>query len=64
VDDAIVATYKSGEINTIYNKWFQSPVPPKGLNLEFPMSEKIKELIKNPTDQAAETAKALEEKKA
>ena len=64
VDDAIVATYKSGEINTIYNKWFQSPVPPKGLNLEFPMSEKIKELIKNPTDQAAEPAKAIEEKKA
>jgi len=54
VDDAIVALYKSGEINKIYDKWFQQPVPPKGLNLQFPMSEELKKLIANPTDKAAD----------
>ena len=54
VDDAIVAVYKSGEINTIYNKWFQSPIPPKGLNLNFPLSEELTKLIAVPTDKPAE----------
>lgn len=54
VDDAIVATYKSGEINNIYTKWFSSPIPPKGLNLMFPMSDELKALIANPTDKAAD----------
>ena len=54
VDGAISATYQSGEINAIYDKWFQQPVPPKGLNLNFPMSEQIKKLIAAPTDKSAE----------
>ena len=58
VDDAIIALYKSGEINKIYNKWFQSPIPPKGLNLMFPMSEELKALIANPTDKAADEKKS------
>lgn len=53
VDDAITATYKSGDINGLYNKWFEQPVPPKGLNLQFPMSDKVKALIANPTDKPA-----------
>ena len=54
VDDAIKATFKSGEINKIYSKWFMSPVPPKGLNLNFPMSDELKDLIAKPTDKSAE----------
>jgi glutamate/aspartate transport system substrate-binding protein len=54
VDDAIKATYKSGEINKIYAKWFMNPVPPKNLNLNFPMSNELKGLIKSPTDKSAE----------
>ncbi|KZE28893.1 L-glutamate-binding protein /L-aspartate-binding protein [Crenobacter luteus] len=54
VDDAIRALYKSGEINKIYAKWFQSPVPPKNVNLNFPMSPEFKKLIQNPTDKSAE----------
>jgi len=53
VDDAIVATYKSGEINKIYAKWFTQPIPPKGLNLNFPMSEELKALLANPNDKPA-----------
>ncbi|HCL3468561.1 TPA: amino acid ABC transporter substrate-binding protein, partial [Pseudomonas aeruginosa] len=29
-------------------------IPPKGLNLNFPMSEELKKLIASPTDKAAE----------
>jgi len=54
VDKAITDTFASGEINDIYNKWFQQPVPPKGLNLDFPMSEELKKLLANPTDKSAE----------
>ncbi|WP_070884939.1 glutamate/aspartate ABC transporter substrate-binding protein [Pseudomonas argentinensis] len=54
VDKAIADTFASGEINDLYNKWFQQPVPPKGLNLNFPMSEELKKLIANPTDKSAE----------
>ncbi|WP_162960071.1 transporter substrate-binding domain-containing protein, partial [Pseudomonas aeruginosa] len=54
VDKAITDTYASGEVNKIYDKWFTQPIPPKGLNLNFPMSEELKKLIASPTDKAAE----------
>ena len=57
VDDAIVGIYKSGEIKNIYSKWFTQPIPPKGLNLMFPMSDKVKELIANPNDKPAPEVK-------
>ena len=50
VDDAIKATYASGEINAMYKKWFESPIPPKNVNLNFPMSDDIKTLIATPHD--------------
>jgi glutamate/aspartate transport system substrate-binding protein len=58
VDDAIKATYASGEINKIYEKWFMQPIPPKGLNLNFPMSDELKALIAKPTDKAADDKKS------
>ncbi len=54
VDKAISATFASGEVNAIYDKWFMQPVPPKGLNLNFPMSDELRKLIANPTDKSAE----------
>jgi glutamate/aspartate transport system substrate-binding protein len=50
VDAAMVDTYKSGAINGIYEKWFLKPVPPKGLNLNVPISDQFKKVIANPTD--------------
>ena len=54
VDNAVSALYKSGEINKIYHKWFESPIPPKGINLNMPMSDSLKELVKNPSDKGVE----------
>ena len=50
VDDAIGQIFKSGEINKIYNKWFEKPVPPKNIDLKVPMSAELKKIIANPTD--------------
>jgi len=55
-DDAIVAVFKSGEINKIYAKWFLSPIPPKGINLNVPMSDQLKKVIANPTDSGEQSA--------
>lgn len=50
VDTEMARIYKSGEINQIYDKWFLKPIPPKGLNLNVPMSDAFKKVIANPTD--------------
>jgi len=58
VDEAIVAYFKSGEVNKSYDKWFMQPIPPKGLNLQFQMSDELKKLIAEPTDKAADEKKS------
>ena len=50
VDAAMTSLYKTGQINAIYDKWFLKPVPPKGINLNVPMSAQFKKVIANPTD--------------
>jgi glutamate/aspartate transport system substrate-binding protein len=50
VDAAMTNVYKSGDINAIYDKWFLKPVPPKGINLNVPMSAQLKKVVANPTD--------------
>ena len=49
-DRAMQNVYKSGQIGPIYEKWFQKPVPPKGVNLQLPMSEAFRRVIAKPTD--------------
>lgn len=39
VNAALAEIFRSGEITTIYDKWFTSPIPPKGINLHLPMSD-------------------------
>lgn len=50
VNDALNETFSSGEINSIYDKWFLNPIPPKNVNLNFEMSDNLKALIANPHD--------------
>jgi glutamate/aspartate transport system substrate-binding protein len=52
VDGVLRGLFKSGEIHAIYNKWFLSPIPPKGINLQLPMSAALKRAITSPTDSA------------
>lgn len=48
VDEVLNGLMKSGEINKLYAKWFNSPIPPKNINLNFPMSPELKEAIAKP----------------
>ncbi len=48
-DDATAELYKSGRINAIYYKWFLKPIPPRGINLNVPMSEQLKRVFAKPT---------------
>ncbi len=50
VDDTLIALMKSGEMARIYAKWFTSPIPPKGGNLNLPMGDLLKQLILTPND--------------
>jgi len=50
VDAALRDTFTSGEIQRIYDKWFMSPIPPRGVVLNFPMGEQLKRAIAKPTD--------------
>lgn len=54
VNAAVRDMIKSGDVDKLYKKWFMSPIPPKGENLNFPMSEKLKEALKSPNDNPAE----------
>jgi glutamate/aspartate transport system substrate-binding protein len=54
VDGALAKVMTSGEAEKIYAKWFLQPIPPKGLNLNFPLSESVKNLYKAPNDKAFE----------
>ena len=52
VDETLIGLMRSGEFEKLYTKWFESPIPPKGINLQFPLSDKLKGLIKEPSDKA------------
>jgi glutamate/aspartate transport system substrate-binding protein len=50
VDRAVSTVMKSGEIEKIYARWFTSPIPPRGVNLNFPITPAIRDAFKNPSD--------------
>lgn len=53
VDDTLAALIKSGQFETLYKKWFQSPIPPKGINLNAPMSQELRDNLKALSDKPA-----------
>jgi len=50
VDQEIARMMKTGEAEANYRKWMMSPIPPKSVNLGFPISEAMSKLFKNPND--------------
>lgn len=44
----------SGEIHPIYQRWFTQPIPPRGINLELPMSYMLKESFRFPSDKVGD----------
>jgi glutamate/aspartate transport system substrate-binding protein len=54
VDSQVKSMMKSGELKTLYEKWFLAPIPPKNSVIGIPMGMTLIELIKNPSDAPAE----------
>lgn len=53
VDDTLAAMMKSGEFEALYRKWFLSPIPPRGINLNAPMSRELHDNLKALSDKPA-----------
>jgi len=52
VDTVLVRLMRGGEAMRLHHKWFQGPIPPKGLNLNWPPSPELVELFNAPNDRA------------
>jgi len=50
VDAATAALYQSADGQKLYDKWFMQKIPPKGLNLNAPISPALKKEFAEPSD--------------
>ncbi|MFB0689639.1 amino acid ABC transporter substrate-binding protein [Agrobacterium pusense] len=54
VNEALGEIYTSGEIEKIYEKWFNAPIPPNGMNLQRPLPDDLADAFRNPVDTTAQ----------
>ena len=54
VNEALGEIYTSGEIDKIYEKWFNAPIPPNGMNLQRPLPDDLADAFRNPVDTTAQ----------
>jgi glutamate/aspartate transport system substrate-binding protein len=50
VDETLAKLMRSGEFEKLYAQWFERPIPPKGINIQLPMSDALKRALKEPND--------------
>lgn len=53
VDGTLARLMRTGEFTRLYKKWFESPIPPKGVVLNMPMGAQLKANLKARSDQPA-----------
>jgi ABC-type amino acid transport substrate-binding protein len=53
VDDTVGGMMKNGEFEALYRKWFMATIPPKGINLNAPMSKELQDNLKALSDKPA-----------
>lgn len=53
VDGVLANLMKTGEFDKLYKKWFETNIPPKGINLNAPMSKELKTNMKALSDKPA-----------
>ncbi len=49
VDRVVGGMMKSGEMEKLYMKWFMSPIPPKNININYPLNGETKDAFANPS---------------
>ncbi len=50
VDRTIAGIETSGEAAKMWQKWFDSPIPPNGIQLKLPLPDEIRDLFAKPND--------------
>ena len=53
VDGTLATMMKNGDFTKLYTKWFMSPIPPRGINLNAPMSKELKDNLQALSDKPA-----------
>jgi ABC-type amino acid transport substrate-binding protein len=54
VDREMGRLIHEGEIYKLYDKWFKSPIPPKGMNMNMPMGHLLRDVLRFPTDKVGD----------
>lgn len=54
VDQEMRRLIQSGEIYELYSRWFQRPIPPKGITLELPMPSMLRDSLRFPSDKVGD----------
>lgn len=50
VDTATATLFKSPDGKALYARWFEQPIPPRGINLNLPMSDAMRKQFSTPID--------------
>lgn len=54
VDTVLSRAMIDGEVKAVYTKWFLSPIPPRGVNLNIPLSPLMRDQLAFPTDKVGD----------
>lgn len=54
VDTVLSRAMIDGDVKALYNKWFLSPIPPKGVNLGIPLSPLMRDQLNFPSDKVGD----------
>jgi glutamate/aspartate transport system substrate-binding protein len=49
VDRVVGGMMKSGEMEKLYSRWFMSAIPPKGININYPLNAETRDAFANPS---------------
>ncbi|WP_326536349.1 transporter substrate-binding domain-containing protein [Pseudorhodoferax sp.] len=55
VDTVLRRLMLSGEAEQLYERWFMAPIPPRGVRLQLPLSDALRQLFRAPNDLPLET---------
>jgi glutamate/aspartate transport system substrate-binding protein len=50
IDQTLSGLMRSGEFEKLYVRWFEQPIPPRGINIQLPMSDALKRDVREPND--------------
>jgi glutamate/aspartate transport system substrate-binding protein len=49
VDRVVTGMMRSGEMEKLYQRWFMSPIPPRQININYPLNAETREAFANPS---------------